>query len=283
MNYRHAFHAGNFADVFKHVALLSVLEHLKKKPAAFLYLDTHAGAGRYDLSHSAAQRSGEYRAGIARLLAHRASFRAREINAYVGIVRQSAGAGRSPITAYPGSPSIALACRRPQDRIVLVEAHATEADSLRRVVARKARVAVIEGDGYRELIAHVPPAERRGVVLIDPPYETGQEFARVIDALEAAYRRWPTGVYAAWYPLTSRAESDRFRRALRESTLRSVLDARFEILPADSPLGMPGCGLAFVNPPWQLDERLREILPELHALLAIEGAGGTSVEWLVPE
>jgi 23S rRNA (adenine2030-N6)-methyltransferase len=283
MNYRHAFHAGNFADVFKHVALVSVLGHLRKKDAAFLFLDTHAGAGRYDLSHSASQRSGEYRSGIARLLAHSGAFRSPEITSYVGIVRQSAGADRSPITAYPGSPLIALAFRRPQDRLVLVEMNATEAESLRRAVGREPRVAVIEGDGYRELGAYVPPAERRGVVLIDPPYETGQEFVRVIDALRAAWRRWPTGIYVVWYPLTSRAESDRFRHALRESGLRRVLDARLEVLPADSPSGMPGCGLAFVNPPWQLDERLREILPELHALLAIDGAGGTSVEWLVPE
>jgi 23S rRNA (adenine2030-N6)-methyltransferase len=283
MNYRHAFHAGNFADVVKHVALICVLEHLKRKDAPFLYLDTHAGAGVYDLSRSAAQRSGEYRAGIARLLAHAGSFGAEEITSYVAIVRRSAGPDRSPITAYPGSPLIAIACRRPQDRVVLVEARATEAESLRRAVAHETRTAVIEADGYGELNAYVPPAERRGVVLVDPPYETEQEFARVLEALGAAYRRWPTGIYVVWYPLTSRADSDRFRRALRESSLRRVLDARFEVRPADSPLGMPGCGLVFVNPPWQLDERLKQLLSELHALLAPDGAGGTSVEWLVPE
>jgi 23S rRNA (adenine2030-N6)-methyltransferase len=283
MNYRHAFHAGNFADVIKHVALTAVLEHLKKKNAAFLYLDTHAGAGVYDLSRSSAQRSGEYLAGIARLLAHTGSFRADEINRYVAIVRQSAGPDRSAITAYPGSPLIALACRRAHDRLVLVEAHATEAENLRRAVARDPRVAVVEGDGYREINAYVPPVERRGVVLIDPPYETEQEFDRVVAALEAAYRRWPTGVYVVWYPLTSRADSERFRRVLEHSTLKRVLDVRFEVLPTDSPRGMPGCGLIFVNPPWQIDERLKQILPELHALLAVDGAGGTSVDWLVPE
>jgi 23S rRNA (adenine2030-N6)-methyltransferase len=283
MNYRHAFHAGNFADVFKHVVLGSVVDHLRKKYTPYLYLDTHAGAGVYDLSRSAAQRSGEYLDGIARLLAHGARFQAPEIESYIDVVKRSAGAGRSPITAYPGSPLIALAGRRPQDRAVLVESDPAAADALRRAVSGIPRVAVVVGDGYRELLAHVPPVERRGVVLIDPPFETEQEFDRVLEALAAAYTRWPTGIYAVWYPLTARSGNERFRRALETSGMRRVLDVRLAVMPLDTPLGMPGCGIALVNPPWQLDERLRALLPELHALLAIDGGGDTAVDWLVGE
>jgi 23S rRNA (adenine2030-N6)-methyltransferase len=282
MNYRHAFHAGNFADVFKHVVLIALLGHLGKKDKPYLYLDTHAGAGRYDLSRSPAQRSGEYLGGIARLLEVRAPFAAPEIASYVAIVRASAGPGRSPITAYPGSPLIALAVRRRDDRVVLVESQAIAAASLREVVARQPRVAVVEGDGYRELLAYVPPAERRGLVLIDPPYESDAEFDRVLEALLTAHARWPGGVYAVWYPLTSRAGVEALRRNLVGSGIRRILDLRFGVRPLDSPLGMPGCGMIVVNPPWQLDERMRQLLPELNAALEPE-AGHTGVAWLVPE
>jgi 23S rRNA (adenine2030-N6)-methyltransferase len=282
MNYRHAFHAGNFADVCKHVVLIALLEHLKRKDKPFLYLDTHAGAGRYDLSRSASQRSGEYRDGIARLLERRAPFASEEIAAYIDIVRRSAGPDRSPITAYPGSPLIALALRRRDDRIVLIEAQSTTVASLREHVGRQPRVAIVEGDGYRELLAYVPPIERRGLVLIDPPYESDTEFARVLEALRAAHGRWPSGAYAIWYPLTSRAGAEAFRRSLADSGIRRILDIGFSVRPLDSPLGMPGCGIAIVNPPWQLDERLRQVLPELHDALA-PGEGGTDVRWLVPE
>jgi 23S rRNA (adenine2030-N6)-methyltransferase len=283
MNYSHAFHSGNFADVFKHVVLIGVLEHLRKKDTPFLYLDTHAGAGLYDLSRSAAQRSGEYLTGIARLLARAVPFQAPEIVSYIDVVRRSAGAGRSPITAYPGSPMIALASRRPQDRAVLVESDPAAADALRRAVSGMPRVAVITGDGYQELLAHVPPVERRGVVLIDPPFETEQEFDRLLAALMAAYARWPTGIYAVWYPLTARSGPERFRRTLQTSGLRRILDVRLAVMPLDTPLGMPGCGIVLVNPPWQLDEHLRALLPELHAVLAIDGGGDTRVEWIVGE
>ena len=282
MNYRHAFHAGNFADVCKHVVLIALLEHLAKKEKPFLYLDTHAGAGRYDLSRSAAQRSGEYRDGIARLLERRAPFASAEIATYVDVVRRSAGPDRSPITAYPGSPLIALALRRREDRIVLVEAQSTTLAALRENVGRRERVAIVEGDGYRELLAYVPPTERRGLVLIDPPYESDAEFGRVLETLVAAHVRWPSGVYAIWYPLTSRAGADTFRRNLVDSGIRRILEVTFSVRPLDSPLGMPGCGIAIVNPPWQLDERLRHVLPELHAALAPD-EGGTDVTWLVPE
>jgi 23S rRNA (adenine2030-N6)-methyltransferase len=283
MNYRHAFHAGNFADVVKHVVLLALVESLKKKPAPFLYLDTHAGAGVYDLSHAVSQRSGEYRGGIARLLDQPRDSLPPEVAAYVAIVRASAGAGHSAITAYPGSPAIVRALRRAQDRMVLVEKNPREVAALRTLFARQKRVAVIEGDGYQSLKAHLPPAEHRSLVLIDPPYESEREFDEVLTALEEAHRLWPPGVCCVWYPVTQRAGADTFRGKLRGSGIRKVLDVTFYVLPDDSQLGMPGCGLMIVNPPWQLDERLREVLPALQRRLAVDGAGRCSVNWLVAE
>jgi 23S rRNA (adenine2030-N6)-methyltransferase len=283
MNYRHAYHAGNFADVLKHVVLVMLVEHLKKKPAPFFYLDTHAGRGRYDLSDAQAQRSGEYKGGIGRVLAVPESSLAPEIAAYAALVRASAGKGHSAITAYPGSPLVVARLRRADDRLVLAESQPKEAAALREAVGRARRISVLEGDGYAALKAQLPPRENRGLVLIDPPYESDVEFDRVLASLELGRERWPTGTYCIWYPLTDRAGPLRFRRDLGHSGLRKVLDVQLRVLPSDAQVGMPGAGLAIVNPPWLLDERLQALLPALHRLLSPEGQGGWKVEWLVPE
>jgi len=283
MNYRHAYHAGNFADVLKHVVLMMLIEQLRRKEAPFLFLDTHAGRGRYDLSESAAQRSGEYKTGVGRLLETPSDRLPPEVAAYLALVRASAGKGHSAITAYPGSPLLAAQLRRAKDRLVLVESQTKEASALRALFGRERLVAVVEGDGYAALKAHLPPRENRGLVLIDPPYESDLEFDRVLAALETAYERWPTGIYCIWYPLTDRAGPVRFKRDLARTTIRRILDVQLRILPSDAPLGLGGAGLVIVNPPWQLDERLRELLPQLHPLLSVDGLGGTAVEWLVPE
>jgi 23S rRNA (adenine2030-N6)-methyltransferase len=283
MNYRHAYHAGNFADVLKHVVLMMLVEHLKKKPAPFFYLDTHAGRGVYDLSEAQAQRSGEYKNGIGRLLETPAASLPPEVASYVSLVRASAGKGHSAITAYPGSPVIVARLRRPEDRLVLMETQAKEAAALEAALGRHRRVSVIQSDGYAALKAQLPPRENRGLVLMDPPYESDAEFDRVLAGLEVAHGRWPTGTLCVWYPLTARAGPLRFHRELEGSGLRKVLDVRLSVLPADAQVGLAGAGLVIVNPPWLLDERLRELLPPLHRLLSPDGGGGTSVEWLVPE
>jgi 23S rRNA (adenine2030-N6)-methyltransferase len=283
MNYRHAYHAGNFADVLKHVVLMMLVEHLKKKPTPFFYLDTHAGRGLYDLSEASAQRSGEYKQGISRILDAPAAALPAEIAAYAELVRQSAGKGHSAITAYPGSPLIVAKLRRPTDRLVLMETLPKEADALRAALGRAKLVSVLESDGYAALKAHLPPRENRGLVLIDPPYESDAEFDRVLTGLELAHERWPLGTYCVWYPLTDRAGPVRFHRELERSGLRKVLDVHLSVLPTDAQVGMAGAGLVILNPPWMLDDRLKELLPQLHKLLSPEGLGGTSVEWLVPE
>jgi len=263
--------------------LMMLVEHLRKKPAPFFYLDTHAGRGLYDLSEAQAQRSGEYKTGIGRLLEARKASLSAETSAYVELVRASAGEGHSAITAYPGSPLIVARMRRPGDRMVLVESQPKEAASLAAALGRKRLVSVLDGDGYAALKAHLPPRENRGLVLIDPPYESDLEFDRVLAGLEIAHERWPTGTYCVWYPLTDRAGPLRFRHNLERSGIRRVLDVTLSVLPADAQVGMSGAGLVIINPPWLLDERLQELLPQLHRLLSPEGLGGTSVEWLVPE
>jgi len=283
MNYRHAFHAGNFGDVLKHVVLMMLVEHLKKKPAPFLYLDTHAGGGTYDLSEAESQRSGEYKGGIGRLLEIPEAALSPEVASYVRLVRESAGAGKSAITAYPGSPLIVSRMRRPKDRLVLAETHAKESQSLRNLFGRARLVSIEAGDGYATLKAQVPPRENRGLVLIDPPFESDQEFDKILAALELACDRWPTGMYCIWYPLTERAAPMRFRRGLERAGIRKVLAATLSVLPEDAAVGMRGAGVVIVNPPWLLDERLAELLPDLHRLLVPEGSGGTTVEWWVPE
>jgi 23S rRNA (adenine2030-N6)-methyltransferase len=283
MNYRHAFHAGNFADVLKHVVLMMLVEHLKKKPAPFFFLDTHAGRGTYDLSEAQAQRSGEYRNGVGRLLEARESALPPELSAYVRLVRDAAGKGHSAITAYPGSPVIVSRMKRATDRMVLVEKLPKEADALRAALGRQRLVSVVEGDGYSALKAHLPPRENRGLVLIDPPYESDLEFDRVLAGLELAHERWPTGMFCVWYPLTERAGPVRFHRGLERSGIRRVLEVSLRVLPADAQVGMSGAGLTIVNPPWQLDELLKDLLPPLHQLLSPEGLGEWKVDWLVPE
>lgn len=283
MNYRHAYHAGNFADVLKHVVLMMLVEHLKRKSAPFFFLDTHAGRGRYDLSDAEAQRSGEYKTGIGRLLDTPADRLPAEVAGYVALVRDCAGKGNSAITAYPGSPLIVARLRRDKDRMVLVEAQPKEAGALQALFGRARLVSVLESDGYAALKAHLPPRENRGLVLLDPPYESDLEFDKVLAGLESAHERWPTGTFCIWYPLTDRAGPVRFQRDLERSGIRKILDVRLRVLPGDATVGMGGAGLVIVNPPWQLDDRLRDLLPRLHELLAPEGLGGTATEWLVPE
>ena len=283
MNYRHAFHAGNFADVLKHVVLIMLVEHLKRKDTPFFYLDTHAGGGTYDLSLGESQRSGEYKKGIGRLLEFPEAALAPEVADYVRLVKACAGPGRSAITAYPGSPTIVASLRRPTDRMVLAETHAREAQALRASLGRQKLVSILESDGYEAVKAQLPPREKRGLVLIDPPFESDAEFDRILKALETGHQRWPTGTFCIWYPLTERAAPLRFRRNLEAAGIHKILDVTLSVMPDDTPVGMRGSGLVIVNPPWLLDERLNELLPDLHRLLVPDGAGGTSVEWWVGE
>jgi 23S rRNA (adenine2030-N6)-methyltransferase len=275
VNYRHAFHAGNFADVHKHVVLLALLERLKQKPKPLLYLDTHAGRGSYDLRAEDATRSGESREGIARLAGR--PVRSADLLRYL---QATHAAGATP-THYPGSPLIALGALRDGDRAVLIEQQPAEAQALQQATSRMRDVSIVCGDGYAALKTYLPPRENRGLVLIDPPYEADTEFADAERALRFGLSRWPNGVFALWYPIKAGAQSQRLNAALRASGLRKLLRLELTIRPADSPIGLNGSGLVIANPPWKFDGEMKDTLAELHA--ALEGQGTTRVEWLVGE
>jgi 23S rRNA (adenine2030-N6)-methyltransferase len=280
VKYRHSFHAGNFADVHKHVTLLALLGALKRKDKGFLCFDTHAGRGAYDLSGGGAEAA----AGIGRFLA--SDPRAEELRQYAALLgRMRAARGSSHF--YPGSPLLALEELRPQDRAVFVEWQAAEAQALEAAIADVGsrsgapRPRIEQGDGLKLLRAALPPPERRALIFIDPPFEeTREEFARVTAAVGDGLRRFATGVFAVWYPIkeqrvTAAWHTD-FSRAVAAPTLASEL----WLYPRDSRVSLNGSGLLIVNPPWQTEERMRAWLPELAAALGAGASGGTEVRML---
>lgn len=266
MNYRHAFHAGNFADVVKHALLTVIVEYLKRKDKPFRVLDTHAGRGRYDLSGDEAARTGEHREGIARLLASPAA-RAPELAAYLAAV-----AAEGPL-AYPGSPAILRRLLRRQDRLSACERHPEEAASLAALFAGDVQVKTFALDGWLALGAHLPPKERRGLVLIDPPFEQPNEIDRILQGLAGAYKRWPTGLYAVWYPLKRPAERDRLHAGLKASGIAGIVAAEFFREPFTPAETLVGSGLAVVNPPYTFTADASAIMANLEQVLGKGGRG----------
>jgi 23S rRNA (adenine2030-N6)-methyltransferase len=281
MNYRHAFHAGSFADVVKHAVLVRILLHLRAKPTAFRVIDTHAGAGCYDLTAPQASRSPEWRDGIQRLLTASLAAPVRALLApYLEII-----AGLNPgsrLTTYPGSPLLARAFLRAQDRLVACELEPGEAALLAENLAGDRRAKAIAIDGWTALKAYVPPKERRGVVLIDPPFEEAQDFARLAEGLAAAYGKWPTGIFALWYPIKDRAGPDGLAKSLRRSNLADTLRAELNV-PAREPGRLGGSGLIVVNPPWTLEKELAVMLPALAGTLGGNGTGRFHLDRLARE
>ncbi|HTH17521.1 MAG TPA: 23S rRNA (adenine(2030)-N(6))-methyltransferase RlmJ [Magnetospirillum sp.] len=278
MNYRHAYHAGNFADVQKHAVLALVVEHLKRKEGAFCYLDTHAGIGAYDLASVQAEKTGEWRSGIGRVMAE--ADPPAELKPY-----QDAVAALNPqggLQFYPGSPALVAALARPQDRLALCELHPEDSAALRHRFAADPRVGVHHMDGYVACKSLLPPPERRGLVLMDPPFEVKDEFARMRQGLAQALKRWPTGLYALWYPIKAREPVARFHADLAMLGLPKSLVAEVMIAGDDAPDRLNGAGLVLVNPPWKLDESLAALLPWLARVLAPD-TGFSRLEWLVPE
>ncbi len=238
MNYRHAFHAGNFGDCLKHAMLVWLLRAMQGKPAPVFVLDTHAGAGRYDLAAGPAERTGEWRAGIARLLDDPPP----PLADYVGLVRT--------LGLYPGSPWLIRSLLRPDDRLACCELHPEDAAALRRLFRRDDQVGVHQRDAWEALGALLPPTQRRGLILIDPPYEAHDEFDRVLDGLQRGYRRFASGVFAAWYPIKHRAPVRAFHAGLVASGVRDVVAAEMWLREPVDPARLNGCGLAVVNPPF---------------------------------
>jgi 23S rRNA (adenine2030-N6)-methyltransferase len=282
MNYRHAFHAGNFADVLKHATLARILVHLGEKAAAYRVIDTHAGAGLYDLAADAASRTGEWKGGIGRLSE---ATLPTDIAALVAPYLSAVAAANSAETLlrYPGSPLIALSLMRPQDRLVACELEPRAAAALAANLRRDARARAVAIDGWTALNAYVPPKERRGLVLIDPPYEHKDEFSRLADALVLAHRKWATGVFLLWYPIKDRAGPDLLAATLRRSAIPKILRAELEWPPADLAGRLGGSGLVVVNPPWRLPDELAQLLPAFRTVLGPASGGRANVDWLADE
>lgn len=293
MNYRHGFHAGNFADVVKHALLVRLVRALQRKPRGFLYLDTHAGRGGYDLTAEAAgdtlSRTPEWPDGVGRLWSGAAGAPA-VVAEYVEQVRRFDRARGNLAAAprfYPGSPALVAALLRPADRMLLCERHPAECAALRAEMDGRpqvgVRVTVQEIDGYVGIRAALPPPERRALVLVDPPYEAQDEYARAAAALGEGLRRFPSGTFALWYPLTERARVGEFLDAITALQPPPTLAAEVAIAGDGAPRKLKGCGLVVVNPPWLFAGEAASAVEFLATALAQEPGGSGRLAWLVPE
>lgn len=293
MNYRHAYHAGNFADVMKHVALILVMRHLAKKEKPFRVIDTHAGCGWYCLDSNAAERTGEWRDGVGRLLDAKSKLQALPggdvIADYLSVVASAEKTIRTQVGAdimgrpvYPGSPAIAQSLLREHDRLHVNELHPDDSDLLRDYFARDRRVAVTRQNGWHVLKAALPPKERRGVILIDPPFEERGEFDRLADGLAASLQRFATGVVLLWYPMKDRAAVDRFYDRIRATaeTAKEVLAAELALDEATSDGPLSATGLIVCNPPFRFAEVYGATLTTLADLLGHSAAAEASVRSL---
>jgi len=278
MNYRHAYHAGNFADVLKHAALALAIEHLKRKEKAFAVFDSHAGRGLYDLDEREAAKTGEAKAGILRLLS--LTDAPPVLAPYLACVR-AGGEGR-----YPGSALIAASLLRRQDRLVAIEKHESEHALLAGALAGLRNARAVQGDGYERLSALLPPPERRGLVLIDPPYEAKDEFARAARALAEAWRKFPTGIFMLWYPVKSRGIADALAGEILSAGVAKLLRLELDIgrapAMASSQAGerLSAAGLLVANPPYGFDAAMKIILGYLAKHLAQGSGAGQRLEWL---
>lgn len=279
MNYRHAYHAGNFADVMKHIVLARILEYLKRKEGAFRVIDTHAGIGLYDLTSEEAQKTGEWLGGIGPLLeADLPTDVAELVSPYLDAVRSVNEEGG--VRHYPGSPMVTRYLMRHIDRLTAIELHPQDSAALKQRFAGDCQVRVLELDGWLALGAHLPPKERRGMVLVDPPFEQEGEFERLVSGLVKAHKRWPGGTYALWYPIKNRKAVAAFREALKETGIPKMLDIAFEIRKPGAEATFDGSGMIVVNPPYVLEDEMKAVLPALTKVLAEENGAYAGATWL---
>lgn len=282
MNYRHIYHAGNFADVLKHAVLSRLIVYMEKKDKAFRMLDTHAGIGVYDLSSDEAQKTGEWRDGIGRLMNAQLSPRAGELLApYLSAIRDLNPG--TDLKLYPGSPKLARMLFRPQDRLSAMELHPDDYLRLSRLFEGDYQVRVTELDGWLALGAHLPPKEKRGIVLVDPPFEEPDEYERLVKGLGGASRRFPGGTYCLWYPLKKGAPIKDFHQALQELEIPKMLCVELSVRSDRETTGLSGSGLIIVNPPFTLKDEMHALLPALKETLAQDRFASQRAFWLRDE
>ncbi|EII5634311.1 23S rRNA (adenine(2030)-N(6))-methyltransferase RlmJ [Vibrio cholerae] len=278
LSYRHSFHAGNHADVLKHIVQSLILNSLQQKEKPFVYHDTHSGVGRYDLTHEWSEKTGEYKQGIARVW-QQDNIPA-ELDSYLDAIHQL-NQGET-LRYYPGSPQVARAHLREQDRMVLTELHPSDYPLLEQEFHRDRQVSIYKEDGFARLKASLPPQERRGLVLIDPPYELAKEYRDVVRAIAQSYTRWATGIYAIWYPVVNRCDIDDMLEGLQGLEIRKILQIELGVAPDTNERGMTASGMIVINPPWTLESQMQTILPFLKQAIA-PATGHYKVEWVVPE
>ena len=280
LSYRHSFHAGNHADVLKHIVLMLILENLKLKEKGFFYLDTHSGVGRYRLSSNESEKTGEYKEGIERLWDQ--TDLPEDVARYVKMIKKLNYGGKE-LRYYAGSPLIAAELLRPQDRALLVELHPSDYPILRKNFSDYKNVTVKCDNGFQQVKATLPPKERRGLVLIDPPYELKEDYDLVVKAIEEGYKRFATGTYAIWYPVVLRQQTKRIFKGLEATEIRKILKIELSVRPDSDQRGMTASGMVVINPPWTLETQMKEILSYLTKTLVPEGTGSWTVEWITPE
>ena len=287
MNYRHIYHAGNFADCLKHIVLTRILAYLQKKDKGYFVLDTHAGIGQYDLSSEEAGKTGEWQEGIGRLLAmdrqNVPPAVAESLAGYLGIIESLNPDGEMKL--YPGSPRIIAQMARPVDRAFFIEKHPEDEQTLfhtmTRAMGRNGNLHFRQDDGWVALRADLPPQERRGMVLVDPPFEERDEYVRMAEAFLKGYRRWSTGIYCLWYPIKARREVDEAAQILANSGIDNILRAELVIHKLDTAKRLNGTGLFIINPPYLLHDELQALLPVLADIFG-QTAHRSSLEWISP-
>lgn len=278
LSYRHSFHAGNHADVVKHIVLTLILTALKQKEKGFFYLDTHSGVGRYSLLSAEAEKTGEYIEGIARLWDR--DDLPEEVALYINELKKI---NKGKLRFYAGSPLLAVQQLRPQDRALLTELHPNDFPLLRQEFAKLPNVVTKRENGFQQLKAALPPKEKRGLVLIDPSYELKEDYELVVQAIIEGYKRFATGVYAIWYPVVLRQHTKRIVKGLEATGIRKILQIELAVRPDSDQRGMTASGMIVINPPWQLESQMKKILPYLTDVLVPEGTGSWNVSWITPE
>ncbi|MWP49723.1 MULTISPECIES: 23S rRNA (adenine(2030)-N(6))-methyltransferase RlmJ [unclassified Gilliamella] len=279
LSYRHSYHAGNHADVLKHIVLTLCIESLKEKEKPFLYLDTHSGAGRYLLKSEHSEKTGEYLSGI-NLLWQQSNV-PELINTYISVLKRY-----NPfeeIKYYPGSPLIAKQLLREQDKLNLTELHPTDYPLLKQEFSKDKRTKVLREDGFAQLKSKLPPQSRRGIVLIDPSYEIKDDYQKIPIALLEAYKRFATGVYLIWYPVVSRTQTQKMIDNIVNLGIKRISQFELAIKPDNNQKGMTASGMIVINSPWKLHEQMRTILPWLKKTLNVEKTGNFIIRELVPE
>ncbi len=278
LSYRHAFHAGNFADVLKHSVLTLVLDYMTRKEKGFHYIDSHSGAGMYQLADEYAQKTGEYKEGIEKIIHDEST--PESLKPYLSLINSLNING--DLEVYPGSPGIAKAFMRRQDSTHLFELHPTDIQHLEDFCYRSKKVFIKQSDGYQGVLGLLPPPSRRGVVLIDPPYELKEDYIKAVKTIIKAYKKFATGTYILWYPVVNRDLVEKMTASFSQSDVKNVLQVEFCLTPDSDEYGMTGTGLFIVNPPWELAKQLNEIMPYLKTQLGSDDSS-YQVEQLIAE